>query len=70
MLVSTKGTLAIRGGVGDIMQLHTVGRVLGYSRQFVNSRHIYYTNLYQIYHRNGPSCRTFEMRTEQFEQGD
>ena len=46
------------------------GRVFGYSRQFGNSRHIYCRNLYQIYHRNGPVSRTFEMRIEQFEAVD
>ena len=47
-----------------------IGRVLGYSGQFVNSRQIYYTNLYQMYHRNGPVSRTFEMRIEQFDAVD
>ena len=44
-----------------------VGRVLGYSEQFVNSEQIYYTIVYQIYHRNGPVSRTFGMRIEKFE---
>jgi len=47
-----------------------LGRVLGYSRQIVNFRHIYYTNLYEIYHRNVPVSRTFEMRIEKFEAVD
>ena len=47
-----------------------IGRVFGYSRQFGNSRHIHYTNLYQIHHRNGPVSKTFEMRIEQFEAVD
>ena len=44
-----------------------VGSVLGNSGQFGNSGLIHYTTLYQIYHRNGPVSRTFEMRIEQFE---
>ena len=47
-----------------------IGRVLGYSTQFSNSRHIYYTNLYQIYLRSGPVSRTFEMRIQKFEAVD
>ena len=41
------------------------GSVLGYSGHFVDSGHIDYSNLYQIYRRNGPVSRTFEMRIEQ-----
>ena len=47
-----------------------IGSVFGYSRQFGNSRHIYYTNMYQVYHRNGPVSRTFEQKIEQFEAFD
>jgi len=50
--------------------LKTVGVVLVYFGHFVNSRHMYYTNLYQIYHRNGPVSKIFEMRFEKFEAVD
>ena len=39
-------------------------------RTVAELRTVDHTNLYHIYHRNGPVSRTFELRVEQFEAVD